>query len=624
MSSHIVPSDPNKNLSSEGVLEAYNQEHGTSYTMDGWVIDPQGRLSQIHVREYKNRKEEATVTVVSTYYMSFDTKCHRADIVTDADRNKYMPLGVIDIESVSDVAQQYFDNPDAVLAQFQTEMETNSEETGLMATTSKAAVQSHHDKFLEIHKKAELLNRIATYEIEKQRQKMEALRQKVAGIVGKMSARLGYLENVLLQFEMYLGLYEEVITLKTGKPAPEDSPIYIIQDIMSMDEEVGDVELRNGVMGIDFQSTHVFDEWITRQYVLDHILPYEKCIVAFRPSRTYREYSDDPWRDSQLNANNDLLYLLIRNGENIHRIYGYLNAGKTLIPKTEDWQQILADIENAETEKDYLKAKNTQLRWNQRGALLQGILDRTTLLDPKPIGIGLFSEESYKNGNVVAVRNAEEVALPDGRVSFREWKENMNSTIQRGSRIYVGEHRTSGDVAINRYTGNFFNYFPPNPDAGVYKVEKVDSGRPKMYYSLELRYKILYLPNDEVYDPDSIYTWESRPRKRRIGYNLFESDEFVLNYDSLTLDDVEFYIGRRIERRKYQEILPILYQAYRELKQEKAKEDEFIEYFARVEGYSIESIKEAVQWWKSKNIWKRPISEDNKKAWRMIRKRLKG
>lgn len=36
----------------------------------------------------------------------------------------------------------------------------------------------------------------------------------------------------------------------------------------------------------------------------------------------------------------------------------------------------------------------------------------------------------------------------------------------------------------------------------------------------------------------------------------------------------------------------------------------------------VSSIDEAIDWWKYKNIWKRPITEDDTKAVRMIKQRL--
>lgn len=48
-----------------------------------------------------------------------------------------------------------------------------------------------------------------------------------------------------------------------------------------------------------------------------------------------------------------------------------------------------------------------------------------------------------------------------------------------------------------------------------------------------------------------------------------------------------------------------------------------MESFCRIEGFRKDDVWAAIDWWKKKNIWKRPLLEDDSKAWRMIRKRLK-
>ena len=103
---------------------------------------------------------------------------------------------------------------------------------------------------------------------------------------------------------------------------------------------------------------------------------------------------------------------------------------------------------------------------------------------------------------------------------------------------------------------------------------------------------------------------------------LYPGDEFVLNYDRLSLDDIEYYINSRIDRENYLSMLPIL----RGIRHERLKEMEWERGF--VENLSLRmKIKEnavwkAIEWWKNKVIWKRPIMKDDAKALRMITQKL--
>jgi len=91
----------------------------------------------------------------------------------------------------------------------------------------------------------------------------------------------------------------------------------------------------------------------------------------------------------------------------------------------------------------------------------------------------------------------------------------------------------------------------------------------------------------------------------------------------MSLDDVEYYINNRYERKDYLEILPILYTIKKERLEEIKQEKDFVKAMADRNNVPEEKVWEAVNWWKNKVIWKRPIREDDAKAWRMIKGRIK-
>lgn len=448
---------------------------------------------------------------------------------------------------------------------------------------------------------------------------LERKRRELSAISNKMRGRLGYMTAVLSAMEGYLGIYEEVTQIADGQAATKDTPIHIMQTILFMDEEVGDVELReSGQIGIDFSSVDEFDSWLMTGNNWRNITPYPKCIVALKPSGQQRNYGD-LWANLFAQDQNNMVYLLIRNGERFFRIYTDLvGYEKTLFPTLPEWEKVMEKLYEAESEEGELRARHEELYWRKQVAMLQGIFDRLDVLAPKPSDLDLFAETDYEDGRIVLVRDYESTKLTDGRLPFAEWRKALNAQIKRGNRILLARLESSADsngtgrsIWLTRFGGQYWNWHPPLPDPGVYTVQEV------RVRNGSRQFKILYNPEDLLN-----YGWSNVERSKRVGFWVSEYDQ-VLAYDHISLDDVSFYVGRRLERRQYQRILPSLYRVYRERTNETAHEAEFVEYFAAIEGVEEAAVWDAVDWWKHRNIWKRPLAGDNAKAWRMIRRHLK-
>lgn len=480
-----------------------------------------------------------------------------------------------------------------------------SDSTALGFRTSKGAVEAAKRHMAQVSQRAEIVKRL-----------IEQKLAEVRGVARLTSARLDYMNQVLKAMESYLGLYQELLTIREGEPAPFDTPIHFMQSILWMDEEVGDVELRGGGggRGIDFQSIDLFDKWIATGDNVRNIAPFPKCVVALQPSRQIRDYGD-PLLNAANRSGNEIVYLLIRNGDRLTRVCTTLIGGEVLFPTQDIWDKIAAaqaKAEQVENEVGRLKAKSAEFAWLERIVLLQGLLERTTVLDPKPAGLNIFDPAVYDAGHVVLFRDFEQAKLPTGRPTFQEWRKANLETIEVGSRIiYAG-----GVSVIKKYSLWRFGYryshlgnapFPPSP--GVYTVEEVK--REDRYGWL--RYRILYRP-ERYWGEDS---------QRRVSFWL-ENDDLILAYDQVSLEDVAYYIGLRIERRGYQKTLPMLYTIYRERVAEHTWETEFVRSMAARLNVAEADVWAAVEWWKMKVKSKRPITQDEAKAWRMIERKVKG
>ena len=152
---------------------------------------------------------------------------------------------------------------------------------------------------------------------------------------------------------------------------------------------------------------------------------------------------------------------------------------------------------------------------------------------------------------------------------------------------------------------------------------------------IETGYKITYNPKDTVYagwgkEFDEGY---SRERRTNLGYKIYpETDRFIINYDALLLDEIDYYLNDRVNRQHYLHMMPILRGLKREILAEKEKEKHIIDAlntrlkFENGIDFDIHmDISEAIEWYKNSlpTVWKRPMNPDNKDAWKLVELRTK-
>ncbi len=490
-----------------------------------------------------------------------------------------------------------------------------STETGLIVSGGKARAEAAQSAIAERRRKVEIISRIAESKMRAFQHKAYELRKQLANI-----------HKIIQVIELYLGVYETVTLIRDGAAAAPATPLTLRQQVLYMDEECGDPrEKAGGQRGIDFNSVPEFDAWLTGDPArLDRFLPETRGIVAIKPSRQNREYAKgDPLVDAMINLNNKMTYLLCRNGERVYRIWTNIAMGERLFPA----------MDELETKEDYwhnrdLEEKTFDYRRNMM--IIQGLLDRSDIFHPLAAMINLGDQETYE-GAVILIRD-DEAALSDGRLTYQEWKAQVNASIRRGSRVLI-----SGDILSGRrysyYSSDFFRgrmtrYYsrnantPPWPKTGIYEVDTYDTttgygDKRKAVTKLIIRYN----PGDEI--GFSGWTYDPHQRKNRVSFIIHpDEDSFVLNYDNIGLADVEFYINSRNERRDYLDIIPTLWGIREERLKELEWERHFVNLIADRTGQAENAVWEAVAWWKHKNIWQRPIRQDDAKALRMIERRL--
>jgi len=450
---------------------------------------------------------------------------------------------------------------------------------------------------------------------------MQRKADEIGAIVHRFQEGLEKVRKVLHVAELYLGIDEEVLLIRDGEPAAATEPLSIRQMILYMDEEFGDPA--GG--GLDWKGIDQFDEWVVRPENTARVLPEAKGAVALQVRRHLKQY-EDIWAQVEGDAKNSRTYLLIRNGQRLYRIWMKEHIHPRLFPRKDEFKPKPRHIRWSEgTEEEYWSPfderdlKEREFAYKKHGVMLQGLLHRTQVFQPMAESVDLFEPKSWK-GLVRFIRD-DELTLPTGRLPWRDWQRQINSATRVGSRIIwmdkIGYYKRDDEIHFR--TGYTAGYGVPAPKEGLYVVVAGSQGEQDRKH---LRF--FYNPGDVVWRRADRWTGrclDDGPRKRRIGFH-FDDDE-VLNYDQIDLADIEFYIHCRTERKHYADMLPLLY----ELRKQRLAEIEHEKGLVRLLTDRLQApepvIWKTIEWWKTKNKWKRPVAQDDAKALRMIRGRIK-
>jgi hypothetical protein len=600
---------------------------------------------------------------------SIRVKCGE-DISQYLDKAKKVMSGELSIETLND------DNTDNSL----------NSETSIISKDSKTNLTTIQNSLEEKKKNAELIQAFVSIEMEKKKRELEQVRQKLNGVIEVFKKKISKIMRVITTIELYLGIDEELFQIQEGELAPKETPISFRQAVLYMDEEIG--HWKNG--GLDFTNIDWFDQWLVKDENFKKLLPEEKGLVVFRPRRYDKDYGSDPHYNASMNQENKYrTYLLIRNGECLYRVYTEnIVILPRLFPKRDELQKLMEEIqkENLRSWDEEKKKDNIDdlvHQYKKRAILLQGLVDRTDVFHPLPVDkINIF-DMSNLEGKVNFIYD-DEATLPSGRLSFWDWHKEINSKIGKGSRVLITGFDGKNDEVKDRIYYYTTNYVSP-PSVGIYEVEEylhkgtksmkrsdfenlkvewdkrgikyeITNVREKVYHinyqessfphkekpgyvpiyedevtvrSTYIHLTILYNPGDTVYGPWG--TYDPHDRKKRIRLRIYPTDDFVLNYDQISLEDINFYLTSRVDRPNYLKMLPLLDDVKNWRIEELENEKNFAKMvYAQVyqklkkqtEEYIYQKILEAIDWWKFKNMWKRPIDKDDTKALRMITNRI--
>ncbi|MFD7161358.1 hypothetical protein ACFV9C_42700 [Kribbella sp. NPDC059898] len=455
---------------------------------------------------------------------------------------------------------------------------------------------------------------------------MEAQMAAAREALAPLEQELKQLHEGIWTVNLYLGRDEEIVSLRGGEPAPAETPIHLRQLVLSMDEETA-IGAEQG--GIDHADITQFDEWLLADpNHLDQVLPEPRGVVVLVPRRRGRDYGD-VWANDARNKENIQSYWLIRNGQRLYRMRTDFVVGKTILPKRSEFTDLFYEDHYNWQERRHerapidpgssawLKAEEKQdsrQRHYMRSALiLQGLIDRTSVFDPKPAyHVSFVNSTSYEAGHVVLINDAEDDRmLTTGREPFYTWLARLNSQLHPGMRIIGAfetdafRHETSDG---NKYGSPHLRLTPsttnPPPSNVIHYLDgRRDGG---------LVFK--YQRTDEIWDNAA---GGFRPSKTRASCVVYPSDRFVVPFDLVSIDEMRSYLQARLDRHAYEDMFPLLNAAIALKEAEAAAEAPMRDLITAQlinagadPDHAADVVPGLVEWWKLANKWHRPLVSD--------------
>lgn len=498
----------------------------------------------------------------------------------------------------------------------------------LMTAGSREQVTSLLDESERMQNTLEEIHLTAKIIIENKKAELEKRLDQMEEFLSEMNKKVENLVKIITVLNLYTGKNVEIQQVADGEPADPYELLSLRQRILYMDEELC-AELDHEA---DYNDIPTFIESLRDPAFLSVIAPEPRCVVAIKPKRREMGYrSGDPYYDAARDAWNRHTYLVFRNGEKVYMLDSEdLELWDYAFPHSdfeEKFQQRMADP--GQSFKDSLRKEHESERYRTTKYMvfLQGIVDSS----PDILGPFKTAPNIMKHQGIELVRDDENL-IGTGRKTWREFRDEKNKLIRRGTRIlYDGGHTIRDGNKRWNAGGDFPKYYayeasmPETPGSGIYHADNYEHvlsyehGKPVRGNADYLVFR--YLPGDTVWKR-GYYGYDEANRKNKVAWKY--DNNHVLNYDAVTVDELQGYLSDRTLREDFRDMMPLLKKTLLEKRKEERDEADFKALLASEAKKSTgkdcpaEVIDEAVAWWKQKVIFTRPLSSDDAKAFRMI------
>lgn len=264
---------------------------------------------------------------------------------------------------------------------------------------------------------------------------------------------VGKLMTGVQSLDLYVGKDVHVQTLRKGKSASEEEPLAIMQRKLFMDEELSawaDVEAE-----FDFESVDKFYKALAASpNLVKQIFATERCIVCVAVTERDLDYGN-AWENAQKKEINKRVFLLVRDGENLHVIHSPVEShmkSPRLFPSAKDVEDIFREHRWFNEDEGKLITFNDvkytdklsdhealAVHYKRFLILLAGLDHRENLFGtfyegPKDMKF-ISMEFQQKHMRFIYDDDAAHMLPEEKRPDFMDWAAEKNAYLQSGSRV---------------------------------------------------------------------------------------------------------------------------------------------------------------------------------------------
>lgn len=423
--------------------------------------------------------------------------------------------------------------------------------------------------------------------------------------------------------DLYVGKDVEVETIRTGDSAPKDVPLTFVQKKLLMDEELAvytDID-----EWFDFsKEDKFFDAIRNHDALINQIFPTERCVLVMAVTRRHIDYGDN-LTNATRNAENKKVFLLVRDGMNVHRVFSpvesHLGAAR-LFPSKNDQDAMFRGFDGGQIKfedvayTDKLAAhEKFALHYKRFLLLVCGLDHRLKLFGDFYEGPQSFHFVSmdFQEKHCRFLHDDDGAGLlPSGekRMPLKDWIEEKNSYLRSGSRVLC----------------NWAETMNPHSAPGACKEEH--GGRGFGGRGFDRRYAphndmdvvIAYREGESIcvdieVSGHSYRSYNGRTFNCKVNLSKFKSnywehtDQPFLCLDAVRLEDLHWYIHNRDVRRNHLSYIRFFKRALKHLQDELVVESDTRQRLANAlaEGgiatgdQAEEIVRQAVIAWRAAN-----------------------
>lgn len=386
----------------------------------------------------------------------------------------------------------------------------------------------------------------------------------------------------IASLDLYTGKNVTVETLCEGAGAEAGERLTLMQRKLVVEEElaawapVGE--------DFDFQSLERFDEALAANDELrDQLLPTERCVVAMAIRRQDLDYGD-AFVNYAKNRLNRQVFLLIRNGDNLYRVYSgepTHEAAPRLFPVRNEFEGFFQGIDGSRiTYRDIQftqqasRAEDLALHYRRLMILLCGLDHRLHLFGEfyPAQETSQFITQGFQQRHMQFLADEEEESLlGEGRPAVAEWIASRNAFLRSGSRVLCLHHdlmttetapSVLKDSAHGRFTDRLAHPLEPSDTLVAYRE------------GAELCVSVPVVRN----------TWReviNEEFNARVSLTKALADSLqpgMLCLDAVSAADLEWYIHDRSSRIRHITYMRLFKQAAEALREEEAAEQDVRDY----------------------------------------------